>query len=110
MIEPETLQNVGSGAGGGLLGVILTWFGLKSRLDSMEKTVEGLVTEKICEARTKALVQRIDNARDRFDKIDLKLESLHQVTVNAATEASTAAASIASITAMLLGRKEGTGL
>ena len=73
------LETIATGAGSGFFGVLLAWMGFKSRLDNIEKTIITLVNEKECRARNDALGQRINNASDRFDRIDAKIEVILQI-------------------------------
>lgn len=67
--DPET---IGAGAGSGALGVVLTFFGFKGRLDRLEKKVdEGVVpltTHQVCVGATVG----------RLDKIEKRLGTLEQ--------------------------------
>jgi 1-deoxy-D-xylulose 5-phosphate reductoisomerase len=72
------IEPVAAGAGGSIFGAIVAWMGIKSRLDNIDRALGLLVSEKECLARTGALQQRVDNATDRFDRIDVKLDALLQ--------------------------------
>jgi len=78
-ITPEILETVGSGAGGGFLGALLAWLGIKARMDSIDKGIATLVTERECLARTTALTQRVNNATDRFNRIDANIEYIRKL-------------------------------
>ena len=79
------MENIGivepilSAAGGSFLGVLIAYLALKSRLDNLEKAIGSFVNEKECSARHMAMSQRIDNAANRFDRIDTKLEVMVQM-------------------------------
>ena len=75
----EIIPPVASAAGGSLLGVLIAYMGLKSRIDSMEKHLETYVTNRECGAKHDSVTQRMDNASNRFDRIDTKLEVLVQM-------------------------------
>ena len=51
------LTNLGIGGGGGILGVVLGWFGCKSKIDSLSKNVRYKDT---CNAVHVALEKRLD--------------------------------------------------
>jgi tetrahydromethanopterin S-methyltransferase subunit G len=78
----DLLESVGSGAAGGAIGAIIAWVGIKARLDNIEKLIEHVVTEATCDARTKALSQRVNNATDRFDRIDSKIEIILKLLID----------------------------
>ena len=82
----EQLLTLGAGGGGGLIGALVAWFGIRSRLDAMEKSLEARVTEKECAAAQRAqatvasgLSQRIDNSVERFTRIDANIERIRQM-------------------------------
>lgn len=117
MIDPAFLENFGSGAGGGFLGVLLGWLLNKQQLkelrediatkasqhevDSVKEITNGLVRERTCVARTEGLaktlvekidgvndklatridgvIHRVDEASRRFDRIDDKLNTVHDM-------------------------------
>ena len=56
----ELAQQIGAGGGGGVLGVVLAFFGFKSRLDSMEKKVCGKVDRGVCEAIEKGVDDKFE--------------------------------------------------
>lgn len=78
----ETLQTLGSSAGGGFLGVVIGWIALKARLDTLESRIAVLVSEKECSARSAAITQRVDNAKERFTRIDANVEVIRQLLIN----------------------------
>jgi len=68
-----------AGAGGSFFGMLIAWLGIKSRLDTIEKTLETVVREKECQARTIALTQRVDNSVSRFNRVDANIEVVREL-------------------------------
>ena len=86
MIDPTFLENFGSGAGGGFLGVLLGWLINKQQLkelredvaakasqhevDLLKQATDGLVRDKTCLARTegiiRTMIERIDGVNDKL--------------------------------------------
>lgn len=79
MIGSEILTSLGTSAGGGFLGAIIAYFGIKARIDSLERALGELVTDRECKARSGALSQRMDNSVDRFSRIDANIEIIRQM-------------------------------
>ena len=75
-MDIETIKNLGLGGGGGVVGVVLTFLGFKSRLDSMEKKVCAKVSTTTCKAVKSGVNSRIDDLRDTIDHRFDTLESL----------------------------------
>ena len=84
----DPLTTGGAIGGGGILGAILTFFGIKSKIDSVDKRVDNLTnvvqfastcgaTHKGVENQFKNLNEKIDNnhadVKDRLDTILGKL-------------------------------------
>lgn len=75
MVDPSFLENFGSGAGGGFLGVLLGWLINKKQLDDLRQDLaskapqheldmlkdvtDGLVRERTCIARTEGLAKTL---------------------------------------------------
>jgi len=83
-MEADLLASLGTSAGGGLLGALLAYFGIKQRMDSLEKTLTEMVTNRECNARHGGLSQRIDNGLDRFSRIDANIEIIRQMLMSSA--------------------------
>ena len=64
MTDPLSLG--GAGAGGGLLGGLLAWFGFSKRLDRLSDVVQYA---KTCEATHKAVDQRLESIEDKLDEL-----------------------------------------
>ena len=75
----ELWPTAASGAGGSILGMVVAWLGIKTRLDTIEKTLEMVVREKECQARTTALTQRVDNSVSRFNRVDANIEVVREL-------------------------------
>ncbi len=67
-------ETIGAGAGSGVVGVILAFFGFKSRLDNMEKKVCGKVDKGVCVAIEKSVDDKFDAQMDllRETRTDVK--------------------------------------
>lgn len=67
------LENLGYGAGGGIFGAIVGFFGLKSRIDDVKKDFDEhkkrVVYRDTCE-------RCHDNTNSRLDRIETKLDKL----------------------------------
>lgn len=64
------IEDLVTGAGGGgLIGAILTWLGFKSRLDSIERSMEAYQSKNTCSVTHKAIDQRLDSIENKQDKI-----------------------------------------
>ncbi len=66
--------SIGAGAGGGFLGVIITFLGFRGRIDRLEKTVDGLPksyvgaqTHSTCQGATVASLNRIHTRLDSLE-------------------------------------------
>jgi len=67
------LESLGAGAGSGIVGIILGYFGISKRVDKLEAELDKKVAKDTCE-RCK---EDQDNRRDRMEnKIDRILEKL----------------------------------
>ena len=75
----ELIEPLAAGAGGSMLGVLLAYWGLKTRLDSFEKALQHFVTDKEFSATVHALTQRIDNSVARFNRVDTNLEVMLKI-------------------------------
>jgi hypothetical protein len=80
MVDPSFLENFGSGAGGGFLGVLLGWLINKKQLDDLRQDLaskapqheldmlkdvtDGLVRERTCIARTEGLAKTLSEKID----------------------------------------------
>ena len=85
-IDPTFLENFGSGAGGGFLGVLLGWLLNKQQIrelrediatkatqhevDMLKSCTDGLVRDKTCQARTEGLVKAMG---EKIDGVNSKL-------------------------------------
>jgi hypothetical protein len=83
-MEADLLASLGTSAGGGLLGALLAYLGIKSRLDSIERVLADMVTSRECVARSGGLSRRLDNSIDRFSRIDANIEVIRQMLMNSA--------------------------
>ena len=83
-MEAELLASLGTSAGGGLLGALLAYLGIKQRMDSLEKTLSEMVTSRECTARSGGIVQRLENSLDRFSRIDANIEIIRQMLMSSA--------------------------
>jgi len=81
-MESEIFGTIGSGAGGGLIGALIAYLGIKTRLDSLEKGILTMVSQRECAAVSAGLSQRVNNAADRFSRIDANIEVLRQILVH----------------------------
>ncbi len=67
----------GAGAGGGILGAVLTFFGIKQRIDRQDKVIDdmsaGTVWRPTCAATHEAVNHRLDSIER---KIDLLIEKV----------------------------------
>jgi len=70
-MDPEMMKNIGVGGGSGIIGVLMAFFGLKSRIKRLE---EGKVDLGTCTAIKTGIHQRVDDLRGtmntRFDTIE----------------------------------------
>ena len=71
-----------AGAGGGIVGMVVAWLGIKARMDSIEKTLEKLVHSGECDAHRGAMTQRIDNSISRFNRVDANIEVITRMLVD----------------------------
>jgi len=85
MNSPDDFFTTGAGAGGGgILGFLLAWLGMKSRLSNMEKTLASMNKEiryvDTCTEITKGMYQRLkaieDNQAELLKDIKLILQRL----------------------------------
>jgi len=53
------LETIGIGGGSGLLGVVLTFFGFKSRLDGIESKLNHVVFDDTCKATVGGLEKQM---------------------------------------------------
>ena len=79
MIMMELFPPAAAGVGGSAFVVMIAWITIKSRLDAIEKTLESVVREKECIARTIALAQRVDNSVSRFNRVDASIEVVREL-------------------------------
>lgn len=72
------LQNFGYGGGGGILGVILTWFGFKQRLDKMDEEMkavkESVVYKDVHAECSRAWHDQLYQLNKKMDMIISKLK------------------------------------
>ena len=87
-MEADLLASIGTSAGGGLLGALLAYLGIKARLDSIEKSMTEMVTTRECAARSGGIVQRLENSLDRFSRIDANIEIIRQMLMSSAHDRS----------------------
>ena len=78
----ETVTTAVAGAGGGVVGMVVAWLGIKARMDSMEKTLEKLVHSTTCDANRRAMTQRIDNSISRFNRVDANIEVITKMLID----------------------------
>ncbi len=73
-------DDIGTGAGGGIIGTVLAWLGFKSRINSIEKKIEAIsksvVYMDVFREFEKRYIESCNNIYDRLEKIDNKLERL----------------------------------
>lgn len=76
----DLLQTGGAGLGGSIIGALATFFGFKSRIDSLDKSLEKVVFKDVCDERFERLkenIQGVDTKIDHFgEKIDKILDKL----------------------------------
>ena len=69
----DWIEVIGSGTGGGILGTILAYLGLKSKVDALEAKVEKqgdkTVWRDTCIATHKAINGRLERIEDKVDKL-----------------------------------------
>jgi len=82
-MESEIFGTIGSGAGGGMVGALIAWWGLKGRIDSLEKIISTMVSHGEFIATISGLSQRINNSMDRFNRIDANIELIRQLLLTA---------------------------
>lgn len=68
------IEDIGMGAGaGGFIGAILTFFGIKQRMDRHEKDIEKLsdhtVWRTTCQTTHRAVEQRLERIETKIDMI-----------------------------------------
>jgi len=59
-MDIETIKNVGIGGGGGIVGVLLAFFGFKSRLDNIDRKLEHVVYEDTCDATVAGIEKQLE--------------------------------------------------
>lgn len=66
-------ENLGYGAGGGMISAILSWIGFKSRLDDMDKRIndiaKGVVWDKAHNECQRATTQQFSDLKHTMDEI-----------------------------------------
>ncbi len=68
------LNDFGYGAGGGFLGTVLAYFGIKQRIDKLENSV---VYKDVCKVCSAGLHRRIEDMhQDLSGKLDMVIESV----------------------------------
>lgn len=75
------IEDIGLGAGaGGLLGAILTFIGIKQRLDRQDKDIEkindGTVWRSTCHATHKAIFDDREINNQRLYRIETKIDQI----------------------------------
>lgn len=70
------LRDVGMSGGSGLLGALLTFFGLKARMDELKQELEKKVHAPTCEAIQKHYDERHTDVRDALTRIENKLDKM----------------------------------
>ena len=75
-MDPEILKDIGLGGGGGVVGVILAFFGFKSRIDAVEKKVCLKVDKETCVAVKDGMNTRFDDLHHTLDNRFNTLETL----------------------------------
>ncbi len=77
------LIDVGTNAGAGLLGVVLTFLGFKGRLDRLEKVVDGsplkfvgTQTHNLCVGATVARLDKIENRLGKLEEHNVEQTGL----------------------------------
>ena len=70
------LQTGGAGLGGGMVGAIMAFFGLKTRINSVEKTLDKVVFRDLCDERYKNLSEQLDKQDKKLDKQSDKLDAI----------------------------------
>ena len=73
-MEPETIKTIGAGAGSGILGVILAFFGLKSRINSIDRKLEHVVYDDTCKATVTGIEKQLNTVTDllKEQRTDIK--------------------------------------
>jgi hypothetical protein len=90
----EWWETGGAGAGGTLIGAILTWLGFKSRLDMQDKKVEKIesimVTKQVCQAMERSFTRDIDalakRLDEKFDGLERRFDDLKEFIKNNSDE------------------------
>lgn len=67
------LESIGAGAGGGIIGIILGYFGISKRVDKLEAEMDKKVTKDVCERCKEDQDSRLDRMENKIDRILEKL-------------------------------------
>jgi len=67
------LETIGAGAGSGILGIILGYFGISKRVDKLEKDMDKKVSKDVCDRCKEDQDNRLDRMENKIDRILEKL-------------------------------------
>jgi hypothetical protein len=67
------LETIGAGAGSGIIGIILGYFGISKRVDKLETDLDKKVDQKVCERCKEDQDNRLDRMENKIDRILEKL-------------------------------------
>ena len=73
------IESVGSGAGGGLLMAILTWLGIKQRLDRQDRDIEKLQDSAVWRSTCVVTHKNVD---ERLARMETKMDDIHRVLID----------------------------
>lgn len=68
-----SFDNAGYGAGGGAIGVLLSYLGFKQRLDRMQVEIDAKVACPTCNATIETVKTSIEAVKEQHKSIDEKL-------------------------------------
>ena len=76
---PIDIESAAGGAGGGIMGALLAFFGIKQRVDRVDKDIDvmrdGVVWRNTCDKTHDAVNHRLQSIDYKLDKIFDKLTS-----------------------------------
>lgn len=76
----DLLTNIGSGAGGGVLGAIVSWLGFSKRLDKMDEDItelrRNIVYKDVCEKCQENTVNQYDHVCVAIHKVESKIDTI----------------------------------
>jgi hypothetical protein len=76
----DLLTNLGSGAGGGIIGAIVSWLGLTKRLDKMETELSefkrSIVFKDVCEKCQENTINQYNHVCTAIHKVETKIDTI----------------------------------